>query len=167
MNITNARNPKFSSANTVNLEIEHPQYGWLPFTASPDDTEAHGRDLFARAIAGEFGSVVEYVAPVKSPEQIRVEAIRQIDTQRDAALSAGFTHNGQLFHCDPTFQSQIQAFLLAWQAGMLPADATVGIRRKDNVTVQLNQAEVAALAGALMAHVQGVYATSWAAKDAL
>jgi len=98
---------------------------------------------------------------------LRKKSVDAIDANRDAALNAGFAHNGQLFHCDPTFQSQVQAFLLAWQTGMLPPQATVNIRRYDNVTMQLNQAEVAALAGALMTHVQGVYATSWAAKDAL
>ena len=36
----------------------------LPFTASPNDVEEHGRDLFARATAGEFGAIAAYVAPV-------------------------------------------------------------------------------------------------------
>jgi len=100
-------------------------------------------------------------------EARRVAKLAAIDRDRDAALAAGFTHDAQLFHCDPTFQSQVQAFLLAWQTGMLPAQATINIRRKDNVTVQMSQAEVATLAAAMMAHVQGVYAASWAAKDAL
>lgn len=93
--------------------------------------------------------------------------LANIDRDRDAALAAGFTHAGQLFHCDPTFQSQVQAFLLAWQAGMLAPSASISIRRKDNVTVQMTQTEVAALAGAMMGHVQTIYAQSWAAKDAL
>jgi len=91
----------------------------------------------------------------------------QIDQQRDLKLRSGFPWNGMTFHCDPTFQSQLQAFLLAWQVGMLAPTATVAIRRHDNVTVQMTRAEVAALAGALMAYVQSVYAESWAAKDAL
>jgi len=98
-------------------------------------------------------------------EARRAAKLAAIDRDRDAALAAGFTHAAQLFHCDPTFQSQVQAFLLAWQAGMLPAQATINIRRKDNVTVQMNQAQVAALAVAMMAHVQGIYAASWTAKD--
>jgi hypothetical protein len=35
----------------------------LPFTASANDTEAHGREIFARAVAGEFGGVAPYVPP--------------------------------------------------------------------------------------------------------
>jgi len=35
----------------------------LPFTANPLDTEAHGREIFARASAGEFGVIATYVPP--------------------------------------------------------------------------------------------------------
>lgn len=35
----------------------------VPYTAASDDPEEHGRDLFDRAVAGEFGEIVEYVPP--------------------------------------------------------------------------------------------------------
>ena len=31
--------------------------GEIPFTASPNDVEQHGREIFAAAIAGAFGDV--------------------------------------------------------------------------------------------------------------
>lgn len=101
------------------------------------------------------------------PAPTRAQLIAEIDAQRDTAINAGFTHSGHLYHCDPTFQSQVQAFLLAWTVGMLPPAATVQIRRYDNTTATMTQAEVVALAGALMAYVQGIYSASWAAKDVL
>lgn len=91
----------------------------------------------------------------------------KIDRQRDDALNAGFTHDGILWHCDNAFQSQIQGFVLAFAAGVLPPAATITIRSKANTNHSLTQAQVIALAAALMAHVQGIYAASWAAKDAL
>lgn len=42
-------------------ELAH--LGALPFTSSQMDTEAHGRDLFKRAKAGEFGTVAPWVDP--------------------------------------------------------------------------------------------------------
>jgi len=45
------RNIRFNQYGTINCEIEHPQFGWLPFTASPDDVEQHGRDIYAAALA--------------------------------------------------------------------------------------------------------------------
>ena len=40
----------------------------LPFTASMSDCEAHGRVLFERIVAGEFGPIAEYVPPEPAPE---------------------------------------------------------------------------------------------------
>jgi hypothetical protein len=38
----------------------------VPFTATPHDEFAHGRDLYARLMAGEFGNVAPYVPPAES-----------------------------------------------------------------------------------------------------
>ena len=38
----------------------------MPFGATPWDTEEYGRDLYARAKAGEFGEVAPYVPPPNS-----------------------------------------------------------------------------------------------------
>lgn len=92
---------------------------------------------------------------------------RDIDTQRDAAINSGFTHDGILWHCDPTFQAQIQGFILAYSTGVLPPAATVTIRSKANTNHQLGQSQIIALAAALMQHVQGIYAASWVEKDKL
>lgn len=45
------------------MEINHPVYEWIPFTASPDDSELLGRELYASAMAGELGVISPYVAP--------------------------------------------------------------------------------------------------------
>jgi hypothetical protein len=31
---------------TITCEIEHPVFGWIPFTAAPNDVEPHGRAIF-------------------------------------------------------------------------------------------------------------------------
>lgn len=41
------RNARFSENGTIECEIDHPDFGWIPFTASPDDPELHGREFFA------------------------------------------------------------------------------------------------------------------------
>jgi hypothetical protein len=38
---------------------------WSPFGANPKDPYEHGREIFARAVAGEFGEIAEYVEPPK------------------------------------------------------------------------------------------------------
>jgi hypothetical protein len=60
-----ARNPQYSKADnsTINVELNHPVHGWIPFTADPTDTEAHGREIHAKALAGEYGGIAAYVGP--------------------------------------------------------------------------------------------------------
>jgi hypothetical protein len=63
--IMDAKEPCFANAegSMIDLTLMHPVFGEIPFTASPHDVEEHGRYLFARAMAGEFGPVAEYVPP--------------------------------------------------------------------------------------------------------
>jgi hypothetical protein len=61
--ITSARDPRWANAERTAIdllvEFEGPLsvLGEVPFTASPDDPEAHGRELFAQAKARQFGAV--------------------------------------------------------------------------------------------------------------
>ena len=49
----------------------------LPFTARADDPEDYGRELFNRAVAGEFGEIGEY-QPIT---EIEVEKVQLTDEQ--------------------------------------------------------------------------------------
>lgn len=77
-----ARNFAFNALGTIDCEIKHPAYGWIPFTADHGDPEPMGRDLYAQALAGELGPVAEYVAP---PPPAPV--VPQIVTMRQARLA--------------------------------------------------------------------------------
>lgn len=72
----NARNPAYNEFGTVDLEIEHPTLGWIPFTANPNDPEVIGSVLHDRAIAGEFGTVAAYVPPTPPTSQELLDAER-------------------------------------------------------------------------------------------
>ena len=67
--LTSLKNPRWSNAGhtTIDCEITTSQFGdeVLPFTASPNDIEAHGRGIFADIIAGKYGVIAEYVAPLE------------------------------------------------------------------------------------------------------
>ncbi|MEE4664236.1 phage tail protein [Pseudomonas alliivorans] len=63
--VLSARNPRWSDLGHTSIEISvlfeelKDIYGEVPFAASPKDSEPHGIDLFNRAVAGEFGEVLE------------------------------------------------------------------------------------------------------------
>ena len=60
------RNAIYNAFGTIDCEINHPKLGWIPFTASPDDSEEIGREVHAQIIAG---AVAQYVATSTSSEQ--------------------------------------------------------------------------------------------------
>lgn len=72
MNIR-AHSPIWGDADrtTINLMVA---VDCLPeqvsFTAAPYDLEVHGRELYERAVNGEFGKISEYVVPIKTPIQL-------------------------------------------------------------------------------------------------
>lgn len=44
---TRTRNARYLVDGRVDCEILHPAFGWVPFTADPNDVELHGRTIFA------------------------------------------------------------------------------------------------------------------------
>ena len=81
------RNPTFTETGAVDCEINHPQYGWVPFTASPTDNEKHGRDLHEAIL--EDGGIAAYVAPPPpDPAELLAALATQARTKRNALLTA-------------------------------------------------------------------------------
>lgn len=71
MNIEYAKNPKWidEEHSKIDLTVKFEKFNTeLPFTASADDIEEHGRVLFDLANSGEFGEIAEYVPPPPEPE---------------------------------------------------------------------------------------------------
>ena len=59
--IARARNPQWvdENHNMINLEVDFAPLDeeWLPYTCSPTDVVEHSRELYQRALAGEFGPI--------------------------------------------------------------------------------------------------------------
>jgi len=69
------RNPRLNQNGTIDCEINHPDYGWIPFTASPDDVEEHGLAIYSELISGKSGSIAEAPPPPEpSEEELKIHA---------------------------------------------------------------------------------------------
>jgi hypothetical protein len=44
------RSPRWNRYGTIDVELEHPVYGWIEFTATPYDEVAFGRLLYAEIV---------------------------------------------------------------------------------------------------------------------
>lgn len=71
MKFSTVQNPAWANAEHTLIDcvvtFDHLGGEPVPFTANPNDTETHGREIFARASAGEFGPVADYVPPPVAP----------------------------------------------------------------------------------------------------
>lgn len=63
MTIDGIRGPRWANKGktAINLTLDHATYGEIPFTASPEDPEDHGRAIFNAAMSGTFGPIAPYI----------------------------------------------------------------------------------------------------------
>ena len=72
--LVDAKNPKWmdEEKTCIVLECKFSHYaemgltdndGYYEFGATPDDVEEHGRQIYEKAKAGDYGTVADYVAP--------------------------------------------------------------------------------------------------------
>jgi len=86
------RNATYNAFGGIDCEVNHPQFGWIPFTASTDDVEHFGCELYSQIKS----SAATYVAPPPPPAPTQAEQ----ETKRQIAYTA---------EADPLF--------FKWQAG--------------------------------------------------
>lgn len=62
MKYTTVKNLRWTSDKKESIEciVDFDGLGELPFHAHPDDSESHGREIFERCAAGEFGEIEEF-----------------------------------------------------------------------------------------------------------
>jgi hypothetical protein len=73
------RNAKYNELGSIDCEIQHPDYGWIPFTASEDDAETHGKAIFE--------TLKDSAAPYVPPPPPTEEELQSIaDRERIAEL---------------------------------------------------------------------------------
>jgi hypothetical protein len=98
--MTNYKNPAYNANGTIDMELDHPVYGLIPFTASPDDPEEHGRLLFADVQA----TALPYVAPTPDVPGL----IAQLAADRKEQEQEGVTLNGIRYAGDPGNRQALQ-----------------------------------------------------------
>jgi hypothetical protein len=76
----NYRNPVFTANNAIDCEIDHPTYGWIPFTCDPNDKGA------AFDTAALYAEMRPHAAPyTPSPQPTPEEIHAEVRAARAAA----------------------------------------------------------------------------------
>jgi hypothetical protein len=150
---------------TIDMEINHLVYGIIPFTASPDDPEEHGRLLFADAQA----TALPYVAALPTFEQRKLD----VNVLRDQAIAAGMPYNfpegpGTVQLRNPADISNVLGISASAQVSILVEDdKPILFRSSEDITHTLTAIQALDMGLAVSAFMSGHYATAWSHKDAM
>lgn len=86
--INNVRNPKWANYKQTTIDVEvdfdHLEEEYVPFTADPNDVEPHGVEIYNRAIAGEFGVIGDWIPPENVTGD---DAMARLRTKRNSLLA--------------------------------------------------------------------------------
>lgn len=133
--------------------------GPIPFVAKADDVEAHGVTLFNQLVAGVYGEIAAYVAPVPTAAQL----VRYVSTAQQASLAAGKTVNVAASGaaavnvlCDGLSTTRADLGLMVENA-RADASSTVNWLDNNGVVTALAAAEVIQLADLITSWVNATY----------
>lgn len=129
------RNPVFTADGAIDCEINHPQFGWIPFTADPEDIEPLGRAV--HAVALEMNPA-PYVPP--TPEETLAAARSEASASR-LALCMALRRTGIL-----TAPEAAMAARGEWIAAFAAAG--------DDAMIEWAGSQAFARTGAQLAHLQ-------------
>lgn len=113
--MNNVKNVRYNAHGTIDCEVEHPQYGWIPFTASPEDAVAEGRLIYEKAIEGAYGEISPYVPDPNEPSPLELwRGEMQVSRfqARAALLQAGLLEDIESYMNDPETDPFVK---VAWQ----------------------------------------------------
>lgn len=158
------RDARHTPDGDIDCEINHPTFGWLPFTASASDDEEAGRELHAAILAA--GDAAAYVPPPPEPvtgDDVNIERDRRIVAGLFVATTGGPTVAVQGRDVD---QMNLTNLGMMAEARINAGDATpFNFRDAQNNIRSLTPAQMREVWQQSVAHVEAIYAASWALKD--
>ena len=83
--VMNYRNAKHIANGRIDCEIEHPSYGWIPFTCDPEDTGAQFDVVALYSIMAADKQTAPYVPPTQA--ELDAAQALVIRATRDGILS--------------------------------------------------------------------------------
>lgn len=150
MNIITAKNGVYTESGLINCLVHFESFDdFIPFTASPDDPEAHGRQLYADLKAGKYGPVTPFTVTPEMIQAAKDQKHAEINAWRDVQENGSiiFTLNGHKWDCGKAPQTRLAPVVAVARTGALPpgffwTDA-------DNIDVPMTADELTALEAAM------------------
>ena len=162
MNIIEAKNPKYitSDKSIIQLDVLFEGFSeYLPFGATADDVEPHGRELYARAVSGEFGEIASGI-PEVSLEEAKTEKLEAVKTAFLAASETAHCMSSVGFEIDAneTANRDINGLIVVMQAR---GKETELFRAYDNTFHEVTLDDLKTMLVEISEHGQKLYARKW------
>ncbi|WIX31196.1 hypothetical protein QO259_10125 [Salinicola sp. JS01] len=106
------RNAAYAGNGTIDCEIEHPELGWIPFTASPDDPDERARGIYQQILDSGI-EIAPYEVPPVDVEALAASKLDEINRASEADL-AELRRQYPQYEIDTWPQQEAEA--RAWQA---------------------------------------------------
>lgn len=150
----NIRNPRYNAHGTVDVEYDHPDLGWIPFTADPDGLLLE-QEIYDLAQQGEVAS---YQGETVSSGQVNLERQRRIAVGKviDGVHVTGSDEDAR----------NLMSLALGAQMRLAAGDTETVTTFRDggNFDHDLTPAQLLSLWQQSAAYVSDLYAASWALK---
>lgn len=155
MEIISARAPRRTRQDGIELYVTFKDIGEVPFHAHQSDPETHGRELYARAMQGEFGPVAPYIAPVVPLNVAKLAKQAEIRDEADLFLQMLATEYGAMEKLTWDQQAQEADALIADPAAAAPLVRAIATSRgmaplEMAQRIVANRAQWVALSGAVV-----------------
>ncbi|ENJ2428551.1 DUF4376 domain-containing protein [Salmonella enterica] len=150
MNIITAKNGVYTESGLINCLVHFEGFDdFIPFTASPDDPEAHGRRLYADLKAGKYGPVTPFTVTPEMIQSAKDQKHAEINAWRDAQENGSiiFTLNDHKWDCGKASQTRLAPVVAVAKSGALPPDFFW--TDADNIDVPMTTDELTALEAAM------------------
>ncbi len=162
MNVISVTNPRYANAaqTLINADVNFEGIGAVSFTASPNDSEVHGRTVFAGLISGSYGPIAAFIGPTLA--QAQVTQITTLEAAYTATIQLPVAYMATTFQADSSSQDVLAKCLVAGSvpAGFYWLDAT-------NAQVQMTFAQLQGLAGAMLVQGQTAFVKLQTKKTAV
>ena len=148
------RNPGYNVHGSIDCEINHPAFGWIPFTASVADPDPSTAHIYAAIMESEE-PIAPYAPPAVSLEDAKSALLAALATRRWQAEEAGIVIGGVPIKTDRESQTKLTGAYL--KADRDPEFTISNWKVAEGLFVTLDAATIIATGDAVTAHVQACF----------
>lgn len=163
------RNPRWNDSEHTGFdcELNHSEYGWIPFTVKGNDTSYYCSELWKNRDTFE---IQEFVPVQEDIDALKEQKHQELRYERDKLRQIEFAvYNNANYQIRQEDQDNMNTFLanaIGMLSGIMPRE-NFSIMDADNILRTLTPEEIIELGSAMKAKVKEIYSRYWYARDVL